>query len=235
MSSRQAITTRSISWSLLAMLAAGCASSGPGAANDSQARPLKQAITVIRSDAFHFDWDKEIRPVRADLERCAANAIEEHFTDLRYISRKEFTKTAFPDLPGDSAPTDLRYIRLVLDSPTVRQRLEPLNLRYIVYVGGHTEIEASHSWVIIGGYMAATAAGVSTWAKGTEVDALVFDLQNPQRTTSAEDHEHGTSWVAGLFPFIVGMPTGSENRACKEIGEQLVHTLSAARNLETQN
>lgn len=219
---------------LFVLLVAGCASSGPELAEKSQAQSPKQAITVIRSDTFQFDWGKEIKPVRADLERCATNAIETHFPDLHFVSREEFTKTAFPDLPINSAPTDLRYIRVVLDSPTVRQRLEQLNLRYIVYVGGHTEIAASHSWVMIGGYMAATAAGISTWEKETEVSALVFDLKNPRGTTRTEDRGEGTSWVAGLFPFIIGMPTSSEHRACKQLGEQLVHTLSAARNLEKQ-
>lgn len=234
MCGRQISAYSGVAWPLLAMLAAGCAASGTAPADSSRAGSPKQAITVIRSETFLFDWDKEIRPVRADLERCAANAIEKHFPDLRYISREDFTKTAFPNLPSEAAPTDLRYLRLVLESPTIRQRLEPTNLRYIVYVGGHTEIEASHSWVMIGGYMAATAAGFSTWEKDTDVNALVFDLLNPKDTSRSDEHSEGTSWVAGLFPFVIGMPTSSESRACNEIGKQLVNTLAAARRLEEQ-
>lgn len=231
---RQISPCSGVFWSLLAMLVAGCAASGTEPMESSKARPPKQAITVIRSNTFLFDWDKEIRPVRANLERCAATAVNKHFPDLRYISRADFIKTAFPNLPIDSAPTDLRYVRVVLESPTIRHRLEPINLRYIIYVGGKTEIEASHSWVVVGGYMAATAAGFSTWEKDTDVNALVFDLQNPKNATRSEEHSEGTSWVAGLFPFVIGMSTASENRACNEIGKQLVNTLAAARRLEQQ-
>jgi hypothetical protein len=94
------------------MLATGCASSGPESAEKSQAQSPKQAITVIRSDTFQFDWGKEIRPVRADLERCAADAIERHFPDLRLPfedegSRRRHFRSA-ERLGADGSP----YIRL---------------------------------------------------------------------------------------------------------------------------
>ncbi len=189
---------------------------------------------MIRSETFRFNWYNEVRPVRADLEHCVSDAIEERFPDLRYISRQTFSDTAFPDLPSESAPTDLRHIRVLLEDPTFRKRLETLNLRYIVYVGGHTEIVGAHSWIGIGGYMAATVVGMSEWKKDTKVNALVFDLKSPLDTISAEEHIEGTSWVAGLFPFIFGTPASTESRAWRDIGERLVATLAAARQLEAQ-
>lgn len=225
---------RSISWPLVAVLAAGCASSASEIADSSQPRSPMEAFTVIRSETFRFEWYKEVRPVRAELERCAIDAIEEHLPGLRYISRETFTKTAFPNLPSDSAPTDLRHIRNLLDNSIFGQRIEPLNLRYIIYVGGHTEIEETHAWELVGGYMAATAVGMSKWKKDTDVSALVFDLRSPLDSVSTEKHSEGTSWVAGLFPIIIGMPTSAESRACRDIGEQLANTLAAAKDLEMQ-
>jgi len=222
-------STLIVCWASGALALAGCASSGSSAAISS---PPKQAITVIRSETFRFDWDKEIRPVRSDLERCAANAIEEHFPELRYVSRVEFARTAFPNLPIDSAPTSLNQVRVLLENTIFLQRLKPLNLRYIVYVGGHTEIEGAHYWEVIGGYMAATVIGYSKWEKDTDVSALLFDLQAPLEVVSVEGHTEGTSWVAGLFPLFIGMPDSTESNACSDIGEQLVSTLAAAKDLE---
>lgn len=228
------VTMRRICFLALVVIANSCASSGPAIKEALPIAVPKQAITAIRSDTYRFDWYKEVRPVRTDLERCAADAIEGHFPDLRYISREAFTKAAFPDLPADLAPTDIRHIRVLLENSTFQQRLAPLNLRYIVYMGGNTEIEAVHSWVELGGYMAATAAGASKWKKDTHVSAVVFDLQNPFKTVSAERRTEGTSWVAGLFPFIIGAAAGTEEQACREIGGQLVRILAEAMKMEEQ-
>lgn len=219
---------------LFTALAAGCASSDPVVVAQPQAAVAKPAITVLRSDSFRFDWDREISPVKVDLERCAREAIEGHFPELRYISKAAFRRTAFPNLPDDAAAFELRNVRTLLDSPVFRERLQSMHLRYIVYVAGHTEVEREHSWVGIGGYMAATFAGASIWNKDTTVSAVVLDLQNPMDDRGAEDHTTGTSWVAGLFPFIIGAPAGTERRACREIGEQLVAVLAEARRMETR-
>lgn len=219
---------------LFAALATGCASSDPVVRAQPQAAIAKPAITVLRSDSFRFDWDREISLVKVDLERCAREAIEGHFPELRYVSRAAFSRTAFPNLPGDAAPVELRNIRTLLDSPVFRERLQSMHLRYIVYVAGHTEVEGDHSWVEIGGYMAATFAGASSWKKDTTVSAVVLDLQNPMDTRGTEDHTTGTSWVAGLFPFIIGASASTEGRACRQIGEQLVGVLAEARKMETQ-
>lgn len=219
---------------LFAALATACASSDPVFRTQPQAATAKPAITVLRSDSFRFDWDREIIPVKVDIERCAHEAIEGHFPELRYVSKAAFRQMAFPNLPDDAAPFELHNMRILLDSPVFRERLQSMHLRYIVYVAGHTEVEGDHSWVGLGGYMAATFAGASTWKKDTTVSAVVLDFQNPMDTRRAEDHTTGTSWVAGLFPFIIGAPAGTEGSACREIGEQLVAVLTEARKMETQ-
>jgi hypothetical protein len=219
---------------LIAVLTAGCSSTGPKVMDSQEVHLQKQAVTVIRSEAFRFDWDKEVRPVQADLESCAADAITEHFPDLHYIPRETFTKTAFPNLPSESAPTELRYIRVLIEKPTLRQRLKPLNLRYIVYVGGHTEIQESNNWIVQAGFNAVLVMGASTWTKETNVNALIFDLKRLTESTGAEEHAAGTSWMAGVLPFIVGWPDHSEHQACRQMGEQITQALARARRLEAQ-
>ena len=105
-----------------------------------------------------------------------------------------------------------------------------MNMRYIVFVSGRTEIEDSHTWVGIGGYMAATFAGMSTWDKDTEATALVFDLKRQAaRGDGISVDAEGKSWVAGMFPFILGLPANTEGRACRAVAAEVVATIEAAR------
>jgi len=231
---RSGALLRTVCVLVFAAFTVGCASVSTSVEAGQQPASEKWAITVLRTDSFRFDWDREISPVKVDLERCARKAIQDHLPELRYISRSAFTGMAFPNLPSEVAPIELRNIRTLLDSPVFTQRIRSMNLRYIIYVGGHTEIKESHAWVEIGGYMAATMVGGSTWEKDTKVSAVVLDLQNPAVTHAVEEHETGTSWVAGLFPLIIGAPASTEARACRDIGEQVVRVLKEAQSMEKQ-
>jgi len=210
----------------------GCASHTTQTDNTQHELLVRQGITVVRSDKFEFDWNSDIDPIEADLEHCATQAIDKAFPDLVYISREKFSQRAFPNLPADAVPLKLRDMRVLLDSRKFRERIEPLNLRYIVYVSGHTHKVSSHDWATIGGYMAATFIGMSTWERKTDASALVFDLKNPESTVDVESSAEGTGWVAGLFPIIVGAPATTEYQACRIVAEQLVLMLAQARKLE---
>ena len=112
---------------LFAALATACASSDPVFRTQPQAATAKPAITVLRSDSFRFDWDREIIPVKVDIERCAHEAIEGHFPELRYVSKAAFRQMAFPNLPDDAAPFELHNMRILLDSPVFYCYMQYLN------------------------------------------------------------------------------------------------------------
>ena len=128
----------------------------------------------------------------------------------------------------------LKSIRVLIEDPEFQKRLNSLNLRYIVYVGGHTEMEAEHAWAGVGGYMAATVAGMSTWEKETDVIALVLDLKSNSPVSRTQSHAEGSGWVAGVFPFIAGIPADTEGQACRHIGAQVAQLITEVRTLEVQ-
>ena len=212
----------------------GCGATDPKSHDEAGAYAPKEGITAIRSNDFFFDWETEIDPVRADLEGCVADAVSDRFPDLRYIPREAFCDAAFPNLPQGAAPLDLKSMSVLLDNEQFRKRLDSLNMRYIVYVSGYTEIHESHAWELVGGYMAATAIGMSEWSKSTDASAIVFDLKHRSESARAAAHTSGTSWVAGIFPFILGAPADTEGRACRAVGVEVVSTIEAARTAERQ-
>lgn len=216
---------------LSAMLCIGCAST---AKEPNATTTVKETVVVVRAESFRFDWYKDIEPVKADLERCAAEAITDNFDDLRYLPRDDFARVVFPNLPTEAAPLSLKSMRVLIEDPVFRGRLHRLNLRYIIYVGGHTEIEAEHAWVGIGGYMAATVAGMSSWEKDTDVTAVVLDLKSPSLASQVQSHSEGSSWVAGVFPFIAGIPADTEAQACRHIASRIAQLIAEAKTLEAQ-
>lgn len=234
-----AVLTRIIAvvttWLLVGALAASCAGTGAKNNTERSVQSPRQGVAIFRSSTFHFSWYRDVEPVEANLERCVTDAIGENFAGLQYIPRSQFCKVAFPNLPVESAPLQLESIRVLLEEPKFQKRLQSMNLRYIIYVGGKTEtLAADHWWVGGGGYMAATAVGASWWEKESYVSALIFDLQNTGDSQTVEQTTAGTSWVGGLLPFAVGMPANTEDRACRNIGERVVEALTTARNMEVQ-
>ena len=68
--------------------------------------------------------------------------------------------------------------------------------------------------------------------KETEVTALVLDLKRQSTSHSVAASAKGTSWVGGLFPFVLGMPADTEARACRAVGAEVVATIEAAKRAE---
>ena len=215
-----------------ACVLASCAVGDSERRGTTEPDPGRPGITVIRSQSFWFDWDRRIEPADADLERGIADAIQVRLPDLRYISRAQFCRAVFPDLPAASAPLELRSIRVLIEEPEFRRRLAALNLRYLVYVSGRTEIEEEHAWAGVATYGFGTFGGSSVWDKKTVLGALVFDLRRPTQLERTTHTARGKAWIAGVFPIIVGAPADPEGRAAQKLGEQLIQTLAAARELE---
>jgi hypothetical protein len=207
----------------------------PAAQTPGEVAHLKESVAVVRTKTFRFDWHKDIEPVEADLERCAADAIKSAFDDLKYLPQDQFSRAVFPNLPAEAAPLSLKSMRVLIEDTDFRERLNQLNLRYIVFIGGHTEIgEAEHLWVGGGGYMAATAVGMTRWDKETDVSALVLDLKHHSDVSRLYSHTEGTSWVAGVLPFVAGVPADTESEACREIASQIAELINDVKTLEAQ-
>ncbi len=207
----------------------GCATpQSPGLDSTDAATPwLKdgETIAILSSPRFLFHWEHDIRATRIDPLKCARQALVEEGVGDSVLSEETFKHTAFPDLSPEAAPTDPESIRLLLTHPTLLHRIEPLNLRYIVYATSETEIRnAFESWSGIVSAQAGSIVGSKSWDQSSEYSFLVIDTKAIKNVASAESHQDGTGWwIAGIVivPFAIGYESPTEQAACEDMALKL--------------
>lgn len=163
--------------------------------------------------------ESEARDVEQEIVGCVTNAVRRAHPRLRIVPPDEFRRVAFPDLPHAAAPRSVEYLSVLADHPIFRQRIAPLNLRYVIAVGGAT----AHSDAIgvIG------VAAIWVWSRHSRLAAAVLDLKQGGSATIAEATAEGVG-TAVWFILPIGVPTRTETHACDDLGRRIAEFLSAA-------
>ena len=137
---------------------------------------------------------------------CLTAAIRRERPSQQIVSFEDFRRVAFPQLSSASAPRSPEYLGLLLKDPIFRKRIAPLEIRYIVFIGGVTELRTVFSG---GGCAVGPGAGVCAyygeWDKNTRLAASVLDISGARPTREAEASAAGTDW----FLFLIALPIGA--------------------------
>lgn len=216
-----------------AAIGAGCATpQSPGVESVDAAIPWLEdgeTIAILSSPRFLFDWENERRATRIDALDCVRQALVEEGVGDRLLSEEAFKHKAFPDLPPEAAPTDPESIRLLLTHPTLLRRIEPLNLRYLVYATSETEIrDAFEAWSGVFSAQGGAFVGWKNWKQSSEFSFLVIDAKAIKDVASAEARQDGTGWwSAGIIivPFAIGYESATEQTACDDMARKLREAL----------
>ena len=192
-----------------------------------------EAVTIL----FTADFSLTAVPVDAGaVESCITTAIEKQQPKIPIVPAGEFIRVAFPDLPSGGAPTDVKYLSVVLPHPLFRERIAPLNLRYLIAVSGGTESDRSggtisgaapRAFAIIGGYV---------WDRKSIFRATIIDLRSAQPAAQAQSASGGRAWLFFIMPspIVVGAPAFTETRACAELGAAIGSFLAGAERPDAQ-
>ncbi len=216
-----------------AAIGAGCATpQSPGVESADAAIPWLEdgeTIALLSSPRFLFDWENEERATRIDALDCVRQALVEEGVGDRLLSEETFKHKAFPDLPPEAAPTDPESIRLLLTHPTLLRRIEPLNLRYLVYATSETEIrDAFEVWSTVISAHGGAFVGWKSWEQRSDFSFLVIDAKAIKDVASAKAHQDGTGWwSAGIVvvPFAIGYESPTEQTACDDMARKLREAL----------
>ena len=184
-----------------------------------------ESILVLQSPRFYFDWSNDKLPLNIDLFRCATQRLHQTYPRVRLIAQPEFVKVAFPDLDPKAAPVSPDSLKLLLDNATLRARIAPLNIRYVIYAGTENDIETVwKGFGCAGGYGGAICGGGGEWKKHSEYDVVITDIKH-QREAAATNAKEGTSWTAAVLPLFIGWKSPTEARACTALGEDVLRLL----------
>jgi hypothetical protein len=197
------------------LLAAGCTTAHVQAA--------RQIPTLIEPhDSVAIVVSHDATDLASEAVGCISKALKEAFPALRTVSPEEFHKAAFPDIPLEMAPRASIYVPLLLNDPTFRVRIAPLDLQYLISVQGKTDQKGE---TFAGG--AGGGGGAVTWFgwsgdRNSKVTASVLDLKQRSPSGEIKATASGKPWFVcvGLLVFCapLGAPAFTEAKACSEIG-----------------
>jgi len=189
-----------------------------------------ESIVAIESPLFIFSWQNKQRKFAGDVNACAVRAIVEKHPGVRVIPQGEFARTAFPDLPAESAPVSPESMKLLAESNVLRERIAPLNIRYLLYASAVTEIRNDKAFgAAIGGAGGGAAIAGESWDKQSDYSLAIFDLKT-QRSAGSQGSAAGHGWyfvAVVLVPLAAGWSPATESQACQELGDRVLATLEA--------
>jgi hypothetical protein len=197
---------------------------GPSSADTPP--PPDDRIMLVFYRKFSFAAHVDDIVAENQVIECVSEAIQQNRPQQNLVSFDEFRSTAFPNLSPESAPRNPKYLSLLLQRTDFRDRIRPLGIRHIAFIGGVREdIFDGDSMICGGGYGGAGCIGVLTWDKKARLVSSVLDLKYSLREDNLNASASGMSWLAivGIFP--VGAPSDVVGVACRDLGTRLTRYL----------
>ena len=203
---------------LLLTVLAGCSSVTAVDEIRQQAEPLdvNQGDSIVllgRRDAGHYQTD-------TNFVSCVGRQLES-VDELTVFDEGEFVDTLFPWFEPRTAPKSLARLERILQDALVAEKLTDLNLRYLVWMDGHTEtIDKAGSMSCAAGVGGAACFGLLSWNKLSFYEAIVWDIADMKEEGRVRVDSEGSNYVIGA---VVPIPLLSQSKgdACKGMGKQL--------------
>ncbi len=177
-----------------------------------------------------FSYEAGAESTSEGVVKCVEKQLRFERPAQRLVSYEEFSRLAFPDMEVASAPHDPEYLRILFDDPTFRARIEPLGIRFVIFVGGVTRSTVKSSSGIVGG---SPAGGVLIayveWNKATELAASVFDLTNRNPVRQANASASGTPWLLVVEFVPMGATSDTEGNACRGLAQRVASDMAQDR------
>lgn len=140
---------------------------------------------------------------------------------LRVIDELEFVNALYPWFEPRTAPMTTHRLEQLREQPLIHERLETMNLRYIIWIDGNTDTsnsKGSLGCALLPG--AAGCFGFATWEKASTYEAVIWDVAAFQEKGRVNVEAQGTSYLLAIgapIPFIARV----QGEACDSIGAQL--------------
>jgi hypothetical protein len=206
--------------SLLVVLAAlglgGCVTSHVEDARETVTGIGADETIVIMAKSYHQGNETE-----SDYVTCVENSLRSGSKGINVVPHQQFVDELFPWFEPRTAPGDTKGLPVLMDRPGVKQAVEDMGVRYIVWLDGDTERVAE------GGSLSCAAGpggggcfGFAWWQNDADYQATVWDLDDFESAGSVTADVSGTSFLPAL---VVPIPliARAQNKACKGLANQL--------------
>ncbi len=201
----------------LAPLLVGCAAT----TTIDEYRPTDQPILINKSekvvvlgrrDAGHYETDRE-------FISCVTNKISS--ASINVVLEQTFIDSIYPWFEPRTAPKGLPRLKRLMQNPAVRDKVDELSIRYLVWLDGSTEtLSKGGSMSCAIGPGGGGCFGFAQWDKLSTYEATVWDLTDLIEKGRLRVDSEGTSYLIGaVAPIPLLTPVKSD--ACSSLGDQL--------------
>jgi hypothetical protein len=213
---------------LTTIIIAGCSAT----TTIDEYRPTGEAIALNeddrivllgRRDAGHYETDRE-------FISCVGEKMKGG--DIRVLPEQEFIDAIYPWFEPRTAPKGLLRLKRLMQDGSIKDEVNKLSIRYLVWLDGSTEtLDSGGSMSCAIGPGGGGCFGFAQWDKLSVYEAIVWDLQDLTEKGRLRVDSEGTSYLIGAvapIPFL----TPVKSDACASLSNQLKGFFTVQSNAE---
>jgi hypothetical protein len=194
----------------------GCVTSHVEDARETVTGLKEGESVVIMAKSYHGGNETE-----SDYITCVEKALQGGSKGINVVPHQRFVDELFPWFEPRTVPADTKGLPNLMNRPGVKQAVDQLGVRYIVWLDGDTERVAE------GGSLSCAAGpggggcfGFAWWQNDADYEATVWDLDDFESAGSVTADVSGTSFLPAL---VVPIPliARTQTKACKGLANQL--------------
>ena len=189
---------------------------------DAPVTGMVDGSIVILGRRHAPDYDTE-----PDFIDCIGNQIRRGDERITVIPEPQFVDSLYPWFEPRTAPLSIENVGRLMVLPSVANKLNELNLDYMIWIDGRTQDTNSSGSMTCGvGPTGAGCFGFGTWGTESEYEATIWNFNDGAEVGKMSALTSGQSYMpAVVVPIPIIAPV--QDTACESLGTQLLQYLSA--------
>ena len=176
---------------------------------------------VVLSDSYHTGNKTE-----NDFMDCLNRSLSKKQDQFNIISTTEFQNIFYPWFEPSTAPQNIEDLPKVLGKQIIKDKLDELEIKYLVKVTGETKTNASSGALsCAAGPGGGGCFGFAWWDDTSSYEASVWDLSQETSVGNLSANVSGTSVIPAI---VIPIPilARTQSNACEGLTQQIVEFFS---------
>ena len=172
---------------------------------------------VVLSDSYHTGNKTE-----NDFMDCLNRSLSKKQDQFNIISTTEFQNIFYPWFEPSTAPQNIEDLPKVLGKQIIKDKLDELEIKYLVKVTGETKTNASAGALsCAAGPGGGGCFGFAWWDDTSSYEASVWDLSQETSVGNLSANVSGTSVIPAI---VIPIPilARTQSNACEGLTQQIV-------------
>ena len=172
---------------------------------------------VVLSDSYHTGNKTE-----NDFMDCLNRSLSKKQDQFNIISTTEFQNVFYPWFEPSTAPQNIEDLPKVLGKQIIKDKLDELEIKYLVKVTGETKTNASSGALsCAAGPGGGGCFGFAWWDDTSSYEASVWDLSQETSVGNLSANVSGTSVIPAI---VIPIPilARTQSNACEGLTQQIV-------------